>query len=42
MIAVDLGCGLGGWARGFVDLGFIVHGYDIIDLPWSRMIFMEN
>jgi len=31
MIAVDLGCGLGGWARGFVDLGFIVHGYDIID-----------
>ncbi|MGC8981884.1 MAG: DNA cytosine methyltransferase [Minisyncoccia bacterium] len=28
---IDLFCGLGGWAKGFIKYGFEVHGYDIVD-----------
>lgn len=30
-VVVDLGCGLGGWSKGFIEKGFEVHGYDIQD-----------
>ena len=29
---LDLCCGLGGWADGFLAAGYEVHGYDIIDV----------
>lgn len=28
---IDLFCGLGGWARGFIEAGYSVIGYDIVD-----------
>jgi len=28
---VDLFCGLGGWAKGFLKHGFEVHGYDVVN-----------
>jgi DNA (cytosine-5)-methyltransferase 1 len=28
---LDLFCGLGGWAQGFIRKGYEVHGYDIVD-----------
>lgn len=31
MKIVDLYCGLGGWARGLIDTGHDVTGYDIVD-----------
>ena len=31
MKVLDLYCGLGGWAKGLIELGFNVTGYDIVD-----------
>lgn len=31
---LDLCCGLGGWARGFLDAGWIVVGVDVEPLPY--------
>lgn len=30
-VAVDLFCGLGGWAHGLIAAGWQVHGFDIVD-----------
>lgn len=33
-VVLDLCCGLGGWARGFIDAGWIVVGFDVEPLPY--------
>ena len=34
-IAIDLFCGLGGWAEGFLSEGYQVFGFDIERHDWS-------
>jgi site-specific DNA-cytosine methylase len=33
-VCLDLCCGLGGWARGFLDAGWIVLGVDVTPVPY--------
>ena len=35
MKVIDLFCGLGGWAKGFIEKGHEITGYDIIDFSQS-------
>lgn len=40
-LCIDLCCGSGGWAAGFIEEGYEVHGYDIQDQPKYPGVFIR-
>lgn len=41
-LCIDLCCGIGGWARGFLDAGWEVVGYDIEELPYPGLLVLQD
>ena len=41
-LCIDLCCGLGGWAQGFLDAGFRVVGFDIALLPYPGQLVVQD
>lgn len=41
-LAIDLFCGLGGWAHGFLAEGFRVVGFDIEPLPYPGQLVLQD
>lgn len=41
-ICIDLFCGIGGWAEGFLRLGYRVIGFDIRRLPYPGELVLED
>lgn len=41
-LVIDLCCGLGGWAEGFLALGFRVIGFDIERLPYPGQLVLQD
>ena len=41
-LVIDLCCGLGGWARGFLDAGWEVIGFDVEPLPYPGKLVMQD
>jgi hypothetical protein len=42
MLAVDLCCGRGGWAKGFIAAGFCVVGYDLKNYGYPGHLVMQD
>ena len=42
MLAVDLFCGLGGWAEGLLDEGYDVIGFDIEKRPYPGQLVLQD
>jgi hypothetical protein len=42
MLAIDLFCGLGGWAEGFLAEGYDVIGFDIERRPYPAQLVLQN
>ena len=41
-LLIDLCCGLGGWARGFLDTGWEVIGFDVEPLPYPGQLVLQD
>jgi site-specific DNA-cytosine methylase len=41
-LCIDLCCGLGGWARGFLDAGYDVIGFDVEPLPYPGQLVLQD
>ncbi len=41
-LCIDLCCGLGGWARGFLDAGYDVIGFDVEPLPYPGQLVIQD
>lgn len=41
-LCIDLCCGLGGWARGFLDAGYEVIGFDVEPLPYPGQLVLQD
>lgn len=41
-LCIDLCCGLGGWAQGFIEAGFRVVGFDIALLPYPGHLVVQD
>lgn len=41
-LCIDLCCGLGGWARGFLDAGYDVIGFDVEILPYPGHLVLQD
>ncbi len=41
-LAIDLYCGLGGWAEGFLSQGYDVIGFDIIRRPYPAQMVLQD
>lgn len=41
-LVIDLCCGLGGWARGFLDAGWDVIGFDVEPLPYPGLMVLQD
>lgn len=41
-LCIDLCCGLGGWARGFLAAGFEVIGFDVEPLPYPGHLVIQD
>ena len=41
-LAIDLYCGLGGWAEGFLSEGFDVIGFDIEHMPYPGQLVLQD
>ena len=42
MLCIDLFCGLGGWAEGFLAEGFTVIGFDIVRMPYPGFLVLQD
>src|SRR6266849_2233582 len=42
MLAIDLFCGLGGWAEGFLSEGYDVIGFDIERRPYPGQLVLQD
>ena len=41
-LAIDLFCGLGGWAEGFLAEGYDVIGFDIVRRPYPGQLVLQD
>lgn len=41
-LAIDLYCGLGGWAEGFLSEGYDVIGFDIEQRPYPGRLVLQD
>lgn len=41
-VCLDLCCGLGGWAEGFLDAGYLVVGYDVKDWGYPGYLVIQD
>lgn len=41
-LCIDLCCGLGGWAKGFLEMGFDVVGFDVERLPYPGQLVVQD
>ena len=41
-LCIDLCCGLGGWARGFLAAGYDVVGFDVERLPYPGQLVLQD
>jgi hypothetical protein len=41
-LAIDLFCGLGGWAEGFLSEGYTVIGFDIERRPYPGQLVLQD
>lgn len=42
LLAIDLFCGLGGWAEGFLAEGYTVIGFDILPQPYPGLLVIQD